>query len=286
MIGWSGDAVQLQADNPNIEFRMPDEGCMLWSDNMVIPVGAPNPTAAEAWMNYVYDPKNQAQIEEYVNYVSPGRRDEGDPAQAGPRAGQEPAGLPDRAVHEALRHRAGDHAARRSRTITQAFEAVVNGVRRRRMRKSRARPRYLLLGPGLLWLILFFVIPLYYSGKLSLYGGARSSRASASTGTGRTSRDSLSLYDTQFLRSFVYAGTATILCLLIGYPLAYAIAFKAGRWRNLFLFAVVAPVLHHLPDPDARLGDDPLRPEPGGQLPADRSGSSPTTATCWRPHRR
>jgi spermidine/putrescine transport system substrate-binding protein len=71
VIGWSGDAVQLQADNPNIEFRMPTEGCMLWSDNMVIPVGAPNPTAAEAWMNYTYDPKNQAQIESYVNYVSP-----------------------------------------------------------------------------------------------------------------------------------------------------------------------------------------------------------------------
>ena len=55
-IGWSGDAVQLQADNPNIEWRMPTEGCILWSDNMVIPVGAPNPTAAEAWINYVYDP--------------------------------------------------------------------------------------------------------------------------------------------------------------------------------------------------------------------------------------
>ncbi len=71
VIGWSGDAVQLQADNPNIKFVMPKEGCMLWSDNMVIPVGAPNPTAAEAWMNYVYDPKHQAQIEDYVNYVSP-----------------------------------------------------------------------------------------------------------------------------------------------------------------------------------------------------------------------
>ncbi|MGA9371471.1 MAG: spermidine/putrescine ABC transporter substrate-binding protein [Solirubrobacterales bacterium] len=71
VIGWSGDAVQLQADNKDIEWRMPTEGCMLWSDNMVIPVGAPNPTAAEAWMNYVYDPAHQAQIEDYVNYVSP-----------------------------------------------------------------------------------------------------------------------------------------------------------------------------------------------------------------------
>src|SRR5215211_1101591 len=71
VIGWSGDAVQLQADNPNIEWRMPTEGCMLWFDNMVIPVGAPNPTAAEAFMDYVYDAKHQAQIEEYVNYVTP-----------------------------------------------------------------------------------------------------------------------------------------------------------------------------------------------------------------------
>ncbi len=71
VIGWSGDAVQLQADNPDIEWRMPEEGCMIWSDNMVIPIGAPNPTAAEAFMNYVYDPVHQAQIEAYVNYVSP-----------------------------------------------------------------------------------------------------------------------------------------------------------------------------------------------------------------------
>jgi spermidine/putrescine transport system substrate-binding protein len=71
VIGWSGDAVQLQADNPNIEWRMPTEGCILWSDNMVIPVGAPNPTAAEEWIDYVYEPKNEAQIEAYVNYVSP-----------------------------------------------------------------------------------------------------------------------------------------------------------------------------------------------------------------------
>lgn len=71
VIGWSGDAVQLQADNPNLEWRMPTEGCMLWSEDMVIPIGAPNPTAAEAFMNYVYEPEVQANIAEYVNYVTP-----------------------------------------------------------------------------------------------------------------------------------------------------------------------------------------------------------------------
>jgi spermidine/putrescine transport system substrate-binding protein len=70
-IGWSGDAVQAQVDNQNIEFRMPEQGCSIWSDNMMIPVGAPNAEAAYAFMNYVYEPENQAQIAEYVNYVSP-----------------------------------------------------------------------------------------------------------------------------------------------------------------------------------------------------------------------
>jgi spermidine/putrescine transport system substrate-binding protein len=71
VLGWSGDAVQLQADNPNIRFVMPKEGCMLWSTSMEIPVGAPNPTAAEAFMNFVYDPQVQADIAEWVNYVTP-----------------------------------------------------------------------------------------------------------------------------------------------------------------------------------------------------------------------
>lgn len=70
-IGWSGDAVQLQADNPDIQFVMPDEGCIIWSDNMVVPVGAPNPTAAYSFMDYVYDPGNQAQIAAYNSYVTP-----------------------------------------------------------------------------------------------------------------------------------------------------------------------------------------------------------------------
>jgi spermidine/putrescine transport system substrate-binding protein len=71
VLGWSGDAVQMQANNPNIKFVMPKEGCMLWSTSMEIPAGAPNPAAAEAWMNYVYNPKVQADIAEYVNYVTP-----------------------------------------------------------------------------------------------------------------------------------------------------------------------------------------------------------------------
>ena len=72
-LGWSGDAIQLQKDNPNIRFVMPKEGCMLWSTSMEIPVGAPNPQAAQAFINFVYDPKVHADIAEWVNYVTPVR---------------------------------------------------------------------------------------------------------------------------------------------------------------------------------------------------------------------
>ena len=70
-VGWSGDAVQLQPDNPAIQFRVPDEGCILWSDDMVIPVGAPNPGAAYEFLNFIYEPEIAAQIAGYVNYTTP-----------------------------------------------------------------------------------------------------------------------------------------------------------------------------------------------------------------------
>ena len=98
---------------------------------------------------------------------------------------------------------------------------------------------YLLLGPGTIWLLLFFVEPLFYMGRLSLESGVLGSLEF--TWNWANYSDALSLYDTQFVRSFVYAGAATLIALVIAYPLAYTIAFKAGRWRNLLLFAVVAP---------------------------------------------
>jgi spermidine/putrescine transport system substrate-binding protein len=68
-IGWSGDTSLIE--NPDVEWRMPAQGCILWSDNMVIPKGAPNTAAAIEWMNFVYRPRVQADISEYVQYVTP-----------------------------------------------------------------------------------------------------------------------------------------------------------------------------------------------------------------------
>jgi spermidine/putrescine transport system permease protein len=98
---------------------------------------------------------------------------------------------------------------------------------------------YFLLGPGTIWLVVFFVVPLYYMAKLSLDSGFGGSIEFNWHWANYS--EALSAYDTQFVRSFLYAGTATLLALLISYPLAYTIAFKAGRWRNALLFAVIAP---------------------------------------------
>jgi len=68
-IGWSGDASII--GNENAEWVMPTEGCVLWSDNMVIPVGAPNTAAALGWMEFVYEPKVAVELAEYITYVSP-----------------------------------------------------------------------------------------------------------------------------------------------------------------------------------------------------------------------
>ena len=68
-IGWSGDASVIE--NENAEWIMPAEGCILWSDNMVIPVGAPNTAAALGWMEFVYEPKVAVELAEYITYVSP-----------------------------------------------------------------------------------------------------------------------------------------------------------------------------------------------------------------------
>jgi spermidine/putrescine transport system permease protein len=99
---------------------------------------------------------------------------------------------------------------------------------------------YLLLGPGLLWLVLFFVIPLYFMARLALESGTLETGFEF-TWEWSNFADGISLYESQFVRSFLYAGLATLLALLIAYPLAYAIAFRAGRWKNVLLFAVVAP---------------------------------------------
>ena len=71
ILGWSGDAVQLTADNKNIKYKQPQEGFMVFTDSMQVPVGAPHAFTAEKMMDFVYQPEIAAQIAAYVNYVPP-----------------------------------------------------------------------------------------------------------------------------------------------------------------------------------------------------------------------
>ncbi len=99
---------------------------------------------------------------------------------------------------------------------------------------------YWLLIPGALWLTLFFVIPMYFMGELALRTGTFTEGFHSAFEVSNFP-DALEGRGKQVARSFLFAGTATVIALLIAYPLAYAIALRAGRWRLLLLFAVIAP---------------------------------------------
>ena len=101
---------------------------------------------------------------------------------------------------------------------------------------------YLLLLPAAAWLIIFFVLPLYSLVATSLYDPAGSDfRGYEMTYEWSNYTTALQDYWQPIVRALVYAGIATFFCLVLGYVLAYAIAFKAGRWKNLMLVLVIAP---------------------------------------------
>jgi spermidine/putrescine transport system permease protein len=105
--------------------------------------------------------------------------------------------------------------------------------------RHRGATPYLLLAPGVLWLGIFFVIPMVFLGYQSLQSGLFPHFEF--TWEFSNFSNAISDYHEQLIRSFVYAGLATVACLLLAYPLAYWIAFRAGPWRNLFLLFIIAP---------------------------------------------
>ena len=108
------------------------------------------------------------------------------------------------------------------------------------LQRRRSLIPWLFLGPGLLWLIIFFAIPLVNQLNVSLMSG-NPEDGFESTWEFSTYSDAISDYQEQFLRSIGYAATATVLCFVIAFPLAYFIAFKAGRWKNFLLLLVILP---------------------------------------------
>jgi len=137
-----------------------------------------------------------------------------------------------------------------------------------------------LLAPGAIWLALFFVIPFYSLLSASLFGP----NGSVLTGYKVTSTSATTVGDPGLpLR--------VVPCPLVRRPgdidlpgdryvLAYAIAFKAGRWRNLLLVLVIAPFLHQLPASDVVLEVDPLRSRLRGLDASEPAHSRPVTGGC------
>ena len=120
--------------------------------------------------------------------------------------------------------------------VADVAPTVVSRPRRAR----RNYTPYLLLLPGLAWLVVFFVVPMLSLASQSLQTGSADS-GYVLTWHFQTYVDALSQFWPHFLRSLVFAGTATVLTLLLAYPLAYFMAHKSGRWKNILLVLVIAP---------------------------------------------
>lgn len=99
----------------------------------------------------------------------------------------------------------------------------------------------LLLAPAIAWLVAFYVYPAIQMLQASLWSGTLESGFAFSWANAATYPEALGRYSDQFMRSILYAAVSTVVCLALAFPLAYTIAYRAGRWRTILLFIVIAP---------------------------------------------
>ena len=100
---------------------------------------------------------------------------------------------------------------------------------------------YVLLGPGLLWLAVFYVYPAVQMFMASFWSGTVEQGYVFGLENWTNYSRAVSQFGPFYVRSIAYAFAATLLTFLVAYPLAYTIAFRGGRQKNLLLFLVVAP---------------------------------------------
>lgn len=123
-LAWTGDVVQLQADNPALGYVLPQTGHMLWSDNFVIPNKAQHKKNAEILINYYYDPAVMAEVEDYVNYISPVKGSKEVLLKQDPSVAKNPLIFPSPAVLSRSRVFRGLTAAEETK-YTQAFQSLI-----------------------------------------------------------------------------------------------------------------------------------------------------------------
>jgi spermidine/putrescine transport system permease protein len=109
------------------------------------------------------------------------------------------------------------------------------------LRRHKRVVPYLLLAPGILWLVLFFVLPGIQMFVTSFWSGTLETGYEFALSNISNYTAALARFWPQFSRSILYGALATLLTFAISYPLAYTIAFRGGRFKNLLLFLVVAP---------------------------------------------
>jgi len=109
------------------------------------------------------------------------------------------------------------------------------------LKRHRGIIPYTLLAPGMLWLVVFYVYPALQMFIASFWSGSLERGFTFSFSNYTNYTEAIDQFAPIYARSIVYAGAATVLTFLIAYPLAYTIAFKGGRYKNLLLFLVVAP---------------------------------------------
>ncbi len=223
---------------------MPETGGHLWTDNMQIPVGAPEAFTAQKFIDFVYRPEVQADIAEYVNYICPVNGVKEILAEARPGARREPAHLPGRRVPRGHVHlpRAGARGgARARRRVPAGHRRVATASQADAGATPKGGLPYLLLLPGLGWLAALLRDPAGHHGhrvaedrddrhRLPAHLGvlelhATRCRTTTSSSSARSSTP----------------GSPRSLAFLIGYPLAYVIAFRGGRYRNALLLLVIVP---------------------------------------------
>jgi spermidine/putrescine transport system substrate-binding protein len=121
---YSGDVIQLTADNANLRFAIPEQGAILWSDNMMIPQKPRTAYGAEVFMNYVYDPEVAAKIAAYVNYVTPVKGTQEILARTDPKLAEDPLIFP---TAEDVARLSGypNLSVEEEQQMNEAFEQVV-----------------------------------------------------------------------------------------------------------------------------------------------------------------
>ena len=260
-----------------------------WSDNMVMPISDPElAPAPRQWMNYVYDPVNMARITAYVQYIPPveGTGEALAELPTAPSSAENPLinppdDVPRRRGRLAGPHRRGGPGVLRRCTPTwpgperpTAWPGPPAAGTRRKITP------YLLSLPALAYLAVFFVVPLW---ALLAHVAVHAARARSSTRRSTFNwefgnySDAFSRYDDQILPVVpVRAGAPRCWPWCSAYPLAYVLAFKAGKWKNAAARPGDPAVLHHLHHPHPGLEDDLRRRQRSSSGILDTVGPAPS----------